>query len=60
MTPQERQDSVAAKLAQLKDDGYDLGAIHKFAIRQGSLWAFTDAGIIIAEPGVPGAYFLRA
>ncbi len=59
MTPAEREASITAKINQLKDDHVNVGTVYKKSVKAGSTWAFTDAGIIIAEPGVPGAYLLK-
>ena len=57
MTPKERRESVDAKVATLGPGV--VGTIYKYATKARSLHAFCDAGIIIAEPGVPGAYLLK-
>ena len=59
MTPTARRASIDAKVDALKDAGATVGEIYKYSVKAGSLWAFTDAGVIIAEPGVPGAYLLK-
>ena len=59
MTPTERRASIDAKVNSLKDAGVTVGTIYKYAVKASSLHAFCDAGIIVAEPGVPGAYLLK-
>lgn len=48
--------AIDAKMAEI---GSSIGTVYKRKTTNGTRIAFTDAGLVIAEPGVPGAYLVE-
>lgn len=51
--------AIDDKAAALAAAGTMVGKVYKRKTTNGTRYAFCDAGVLVAEPGVPGAYLLK-